>query len=148
MCALNANSTYLCDPASVDGEAPELRLPPKVVPPQHRLPVRPMGARHPQVPRSGVCGVPSNCVHRHAGDGVRAGMVRAVEGLGLDGPDEADNDRRHEEGRPHRHPQVSSGVRPAPGKGTGTTIGRDCPIDFFSSSSLEIFASLEIRLLA
>ena len=107
---LNANGTNLCDPTAVDGETPELWLPPKVVSPQHRLPARPMGARHPQVPRGGVCGVPPDCVHRHARDRVRAGMVRAVEGLGLHGPDEADNDRRHEEGRLHRHPQASSGM--------------------------------------
>ena len=92
--------TNLCDPAAVDGEAPELGLPPEVVPPQHRLLRTPMGTRHPQVPRGGS-GVHSG-VHRHAGDRVRAGVVRAVERLGLHGPDvdgdhEADDGDRHNE---------------------------------------------------
>ena len=110
---LNANGTNLCDPTAVDGETPELWLPPKVVSPQHRLPARPMGARHPQVPRGGgVCGVPPDRVHRNARDGVRAGVVRAVEGLGLDGLDddhESDDDRRLDEVGLHRHLQASFG---------------------------------------
>ena len=60
-----------------------------------------MGTRHPQVPRGGS-GVRSG-VHRHAGDRVRAGVVRAVERLGLHGLDddhEADDDRHNEWAHP------------------------------------------------